>query len=157
MSSVPIARRTLIPSAGGSFSATLTSSVSRGARQLQTFYVNVPPGKKDLDVSFNAPNHAADDPVYYYLFSPADLTSPGPIHFLFRATAVDGTPTSGNPTGQASLIAPDPQPGMWEIDVMQGPHDRRDGALPGRHRGPRVQPAQARHRGRSPDVEVDDH
>ena len=120
-SSVPIARRTLIPSAGGSFSTTLSSSVSRGAGQLQTFYVNVPPGKKDLDVSFNAPNHAADDPVYYYLFSPADLSSPGPTHFLFRVTAVDSTPTSGNPTGNASLIAPDPQPGLWEIDVMQGP------------------------------------
>ena len=120
-SSVPIARRTLISSAGGSFSATLTSSVSRGAGQLQTFYVNVPPGKKDLDVSFNAPNHAADDQVYYYLFSPANLSSPGPGHFTFFVTAVDGTPTAGNPTGNASLIAPDPQPGLWEIDVMQGP------------------------------------
>ena len=120
-SSVPIARRTLIPSAGGSFSATLTSSVSRGAGQLQTFYVNVPPGKKDLDVSFNAPNHAADDQVYYYLFSPANLTFTGPRQLRFEATAVDGTPTSGNPTGNASLIAPDPQPGLWEIDVMQGP------------------------------------
>jgi len=65
VSSVPIARRTLIPSAGGSFSATLTSSVSRGAGQIQTFYVDVPPGENDLDVSFNAPDHAADDPVYY--------------------------------------------------------------------------------------------
>ena len=119
-SSVPIARRTLIPSAGGSFSATLTSSVSRGAGQIQTFYVNVPQGKRDLDVSFKAPNHAADDPVYYYLFSPANLTSPGPEHFKFPVTATDATPTSGNPTGNASLIAPDPQPGLWEIDVMQG-------------------------------------
>jgi hypothetical protein len=119
-SSVAIARRTLIPSAGGSFTATLTSSVSRGAGQLQTFYVNVPAGKKDLDVSFNAPQHATDDPVYYYLFSPADLSSPGPEHFRFPFTAVDGTPTSGNPTGNASLIAPDPQPGLWEIDVLQG-------------------------------------
>jgi hypothetical protein len=120
-SSVPIARRTLIPSAGGSFTATLTSSVSRGAGQLQTFFVNVPPGKKDLDVSFNAPQHAADDQVFYYLFSPANLSSPGPEIFHFFSTAVDGTPTSGNPTGNASLIAPDPQPGLWEIDVMQGP------------------------------------
>jgi hypothetical protein len=119
-SSVPIARRTLIPSAGGSFSATLTSSVSRGAGQIKTFYVNVPPGKRDLDVSFNAPAHAADDPVYYYLFSPADLESPGPGHFKFPVTAVDATPTPDNPTGNASLIAPDPQPGLWEIDVMQG-------------------------------------
>jgi hypothetical protein len=95
--------------------------VSRGAGQLQTFYVNVPAGKRDLDVSFNAPKHATDDPVYYYLFSPANLTSPGPQKFKFPVTAVDGTPTSGNPTGNASLIAPNPQAGMWEIDVMQGP------------------------------------
>jgi hypothetical protein len=120
VSSVPIARRTFIPSAGGSFGATLTSSVSRGPGQIQTFYVNVPPGQRDLDVSFSAPDHAADDAVYYYLFSPADLSSPGPGHFHFPVTAVDATPTSGNPTGNASLIAPDPQPGLWEIDVMQG-------------------------------------
>jgi len=119
-SSVPIARRTLIPSAGGSFSATLTSSVSRGAGQIQTFYVNVPAGENDLDVSFNAPDHAADDPVYYYLFSPANLASTGPESFQFPVTAVDATPTPDNPTGNASLIAPDPQPGLWEIDVMQG-------------------------------------
>jgi hypothetical protein len=119
-SSVPIARRTLIPSAGGSFGATLTSSVSRGPGQIKTFYVDVPNGKKDLDVSLFAPDHTADDPVYYYLFSPADLepavTEAGDID----VTAVDATPTSGNPTGNASLIAPDPQPGLWEIDVMQG-------------------------------------
>jgi hypothetical protein len=119
-SSVPIARRTLIPSGGGSFGATLTSSVSRGAGQLQTFYVNVPRGERNLDVSLHAPDHATDDPVYYYLLSPADLTSPGVTKGHLEVTAVDATPTSGNPTGNASLIAPDPQPGLWEIDVMQG-------------------------------------
>jgi hypothetical protein len=119
-SSVPIARRSLIPSAGGSFGATLTSSVSRGAGQIKTFYVSVPQGERDLDVSFNAPDHHADDPVYYYLFSPADLTFTGPVSGQVEVTAVDATPTSGNPTGHASLIAADPQPGLWEIDVMQG-------------------------------------
>jgi Subtilase family len=120
-SSVPIARRTLIPSAGGSFSTTLTSSVSRGVGQLKTFYVNVPKGKRDIDVSFNAPDHATDDPVYYYLFSPAVLASTLPTTGNIDVTSVDGTPTAGNPTGHASLIAADPQPGLWEIDVMQGP------------------------------------
>jgi hypothetical protein len=119
-SSVPIARRTLIPSRGGFFGATLTSSVSRGPGQIKTFYVDVPAGKHDLDVSLHAPDHATDDPVYYYLFSPADLqpaiTEAGNID----VTAVDTTPTPDNPTGNASLIAPDPQPGLWEIDVMQG-------------------------------------
>jgi hypothetical protein len=119
-SSVPIARRTLIPPAGGSFGATLTSSVSRGAGQIKTFYVDVPAGEKDLDVSFYAPDHAADDPVYYYLFSPADLEPAVTESGNIDVTAVDTTPTPGNPTGNASLIAPDPQPGLWEIDVMQG-------------------------------------
>jgi hypothetical protein len=119
-SSVPIARRTLIPSAGGSFDATLTSSVSRGAGQIKTFYVDVPPGENDLEVSFTAPDHATDDPVYYYLFSPSDLASTGPEQFRFVAHATDTTPTPNNPTGNASLITPDPEPGLWEIDVMQG-------------------------------------
>jgi hypothetical protein len=119
-SSVPIARRTLIPSAGGSFGATLTSSVSRGPGQVKTFYVDVPPGENDLDVTFSAPDYAADDPVYYYLFSPADLEPAVTESGNIDVTATDTTPTPDNPTGSASLIAPDPQPGLWEIDVMQG-------------------------------------
>jgi hypothetical protein len=119
-SSVPIARRTLIPPAGGSFSATLTSSVSRGPGQIKTFYVDVPQGESDLDVSFYAPDYAADDPVYYYLFSPADLEPSVTESGNIEVTATDTTPTPDNPTGNASLIAPDPQPGFWEIDVMQG-------------------------------------
>ncbi len=119
-SSVPIARRTLIPSRGGFFSATLTSSVSRGPGQIKTFYVDVPPGENDLDVSFYAPDHTADDPVYYYLFSPADLEPGVTESGNIDVTAVDTTPTPDNPTGTASLIAPDPQPGLWEVDVMQG-------------------------------------
>jgi hypothetical protein len=118
--SVPIARRTLIPSAGGAFTATLTSSVSRGPGQIKTFYVDVPPGENDLDVSFYAPDHSADDPVYYYLFSPADLEPAVTESGNVDVTATDTTPTPDNPTGNASLIAADPQPGLWEIDVMQG-------------------------------------
>jgi subtilase family protein len=119
-SSVPIARRTLIRSNGGFFRATLTSSVSRGAGQIKTFYVNVPAGVNDLDVSFYAPDHTADDPVYYYLFSPADLEPAVTESGNIDVTATDTTPTPDNPTGNASLIAADPQPGLWEIDVMQG-------------------------------------
>jgi hypothetical protein len=119
-SSVPIARRTLIPSRSGSFSATLTSSVSRGPGQIKTFYLDVPAGENDLDVSFNAPDHAADDQVHYYLLSPADLDPAVTESGNIDATAIDTTPTPDNPTGNASLIATDPQPGLWEIDVMQG-------------------------------------
>ncbi len=120
MTSVPIARRTLIPSGGGTFGATLTSSVSRGPGQIKTFYVRVPAGEKDLDVSLHAPDHATDDPVYYYLFSPSDLQPAVTESGNIDATATDVTPTPLNPTGNASLIAPHPQAGLWEIDVMQG-------------------------------------
>jgi hypothetical protein len=102
------------------FSATLTSSVSRGPGQIKTFYINVRPGQRDLDVTLRAPDHAADDPVHYYLLSPADLDPAVTESGNIDATAIDTTPTAGNPTGNASLIAPDPQPGLWEIDVMQG-------------------------------------
>jgi len=118
--SVPIARRTLIPSQGGTFRADLTSSVSRGPGQIKTFYVDVPAGENDLDVSFFAPDHATDDPVYYYLFSPADLAASPTSSRNVEVAATDTTPTPNNPTGNASLIAPDPQAGLWEIDVMQG-------------------------------------
>src|SRR5581483_3747394 len=119
-SSVPVARRTLIPSIGGFFSPTLTSSVSRGPGQIKTFYVDVPPGQHDLDVSLHVPDHTADDPVYYYLFSPADLQPEVTESGNIDVTAIDTTPTPANQTGNASLITPDPQPGLWEIDVMQG-------------------------------------
>jgi hypothetical protein len=82
--------------------------------------VDVPQGENDLDVSFSAPDHTADDPVYYYLFSPADLQPAVTESGNIAVTATDTTPTPDNPTGNASLIAPDPQPGLWEIDVMQG-------------------------------------
>jgi hypothetical protein len=118
-SSVPIARRTLIPSKSGAFSATLTSSVSRGPGQIKTFYLDVPAGENDLDVSLNAPDHAADDQVHYYLLSPADLDPAVTESGEVGVTATDTTPTPDNPTGNASLIATDPQPGLWEIDVMQ--------------------------------------
>ena len=118
--SVPVARRTLIPSEGGVFSTNLTSSVSRGPGQIRTFYVDVPAGKRDLDVSFFTPDHAANDPLYFYLFSPAELAVDATSTRDVKATATDTTPTTANPTGFTSLIAPDPQAGLWEIDVMQG-------------------------------------
>jgi hypothetical protein len=119
-SSVPIARRTLIPSSGGSFSATLTSSVSRGAGQMKTFFIDVPAGENDLDVSFISPDHNANDPVYFYLLSPADLQPSVTESGNIDLTATDTSPTAANPTGDTSLIAPDPEAGLWEIDVLQG-------------------------------------
>jgi hypothetical protein len=118
-SSLPVAVRTLIPSSGGSFTATLTSSVSRGTGQIKTFDVDVPKGEKDLDVYLHAPDHAANDPVYYYAFSPSGLVRPTQ-GFLAFPSAIDATPTPDGSTGDAVLIARNPAAGLWEIDVEQG-------------------------------------
>jgi hypothetical protein len=82
--------------------------------------VEVPAGKRDLDVSFLTPDHAANDPVYFYLFSPADLAPAITEAGNVEVSATDTSPTPANPTGRTSLIAADPQPGLWEIDIMQG-------------------------------------
>ena len=58
--------------------------------------------------------------MYYYLFSPADLDPSITESGNIDVSAVDATPTTLNPTGNASLIAANPQAGLWEIDVMQG-------------------------------------
>ena len=50
--SLPVNRRTLIPSAGGEFDTTITSTVGRQVGQISTFNINVPAGENDLDVSF---------------------------------------------------------------------------------------------------------
>ncbi len=82
--------------------------------------MDVPQGENDLDVSLNAPDHTADDPVYYYLFSPADL-EPSVTEWgtsMSQPSTPRRRPTTRPETPRC--IAPDPQPGLWEIDVMQG-------------------------------------
>ncbi|WP_163572596.1 S8 family serine peptidase [Fodinicola feengrottensis] len=53
--SLPVLRRTLIPTNGGSFKTTITSSVGRGVGQISTYNLDVPTGKNELDVTFSTP------------------------------------------------------------------------------------------------------
>jgi hypothetical protein len=43
--SLPVARRTLIPAAGGSFQTLITSSVGRSVGQVSTYNIDVPVGR----------------------------------------------------------------------------------------------------------------
>jgi hypothetical protein len=109
--SFPVARRTLIPSAGGTFQAMITSSVGRGVGQIATYDVSVPAGEKDIDVAFSTPDASADNNYTYWLISPSG-----------SVVAEDATPTttivgSTTPVALADLIALSPVPGTWEIDV----------------------------------------
>jgi hypothetical protein len=109
--SFPVARRTLIPSAGGTFRTTITSTVGRGVGQISTYNINVPSGEKDIDVSFAAPDASSDDNFTYWLINPSG-----------SVVAEDATPTTTaqgltSPVALADLIALNPVPGTWEIDV----------------------------------------
>jgi hypothetical protein len=109
--SLPITRRTLIPSSGGAFDTTITSTVGRGVGQISTYDVNVPPGKSDIDVSFTTPDASADNKLTYFLINPSGTV-----------VAEDATPTTTtqgltSPVADANLIGLDPAPGLWEIDV----------------------------------------
>jgi hypothetical protein len=103
--SLPVARRTLIPSAGGQFSTTITSTVGRGVGQISTFDLDVPAGKSSLDVSFHTPDASPDNKFTYFLIDPTGKV----------ATRV-GTPTATG-SGDVTLSAPTPAAGRWEIDV----------------------------------------
>jgi hypothetical protein len=109
--SLPIDRRTLIPSSGGEFDTTIIGTVGRQVGQISTFNINVPAGENDLDVSFSTPDASADNPMTLWLISPAGTV-----------VAEDATPTTTNaagspPVANANLIAPSPVAGTWEIDV----------------------------------------
>jgi len=110
--SYAINRRTLIPSAGGAFNTTITSTVGRGVGQISTYNISVPSGEKDIDVTFSTPDASTDNPITYWLLNPSG-----------QVVAEDETPTATNvpaaspAVALASLIAADPVAGTWEIDV----------------------------------------
>ncbi|MFI9383911.1 S8 family serine peptidase [Kutzneria sp. NPDC052558] len=112
--SLPVARRTLVPSAGGSFTTDITSTVGREVGQISTLNLDVPAGKKDLAVTLHATDASADNGISYYLIDPDG-----------KVVTTDATPAttvqgigSDKPVGDAALVTANPKPGRWEIDVM---------------------------------------
>jgi Peptidase inhibitor I9 len=111
--SLPVSRRTLIPSTGGKFNTVITGTVGRGLGQISTFNINVPAGENNMTVKFNTPDASADNGMTFYLLNPSQQT-----------VAEDTTPTrtlqgigSTTPTAAAALVVPTPVAGVWEIDV----------------------------------------
>lgn len=111
--SLAVARRTLIPAAGGSFDTVITSTVGRGVGQISTFNVDVPAGQKEIDVDFKAPDANPDNRLTYYLINPAG-------NVVDQVSTPSDTPGFG-PSAKgttATLTYPKPTAGRWEIDVM---------------------------------------
>lgn len=107
--SLPIARRTLIPSAGGTFATTITSSVGRGVGQISTYNLDVPQGKPALSVNFTTPDASADNKFTFFLIDPT-----GTVAARASAPTTDG---AGNPVVDSTLTVANPMAGRWEIDV----------------------------------------
>ena len=115
VTSVPIARRTVIPSSGGSFQTLITSTVGRnqgGAKvgQGNAYKITVPSGASQLTASFSTADTSANNVITYYLISPDGTVA-----------ATGSTPdATGASPGTITLTTDDPASGTWEIDVVLG-------------------------------------
>jgi hypothetical protein len=109
--SVPIARRTLIPSAGGTFQTLITSTVGRSVGQVSTYDIDVPAGVAQLTVTFQTADVSPDNKIGYFLVNPSGAVA---------ATASTPNTAAGQPPGTATLTVSGPVVGTWEIDVLLG-------------------------------------
>ncbi len=113
VTSVPVARRTLIPSGGGSFQTLITSTVGRrqggSVGQLETYKIDVPAGLSQLTATFQTADTSTNNLINYYLVAPNGTLS-GKV----------STPNTLATPGTATLTATAPAAGLWEIDVELG-------------------------------------
>ncbi len=107
--SVPIARRTLIPSDGGSFQTLIIGTSARSVGQIDTYEISVPAGRPDLDVSLHATDASTDNPFSYFLVDPSGTVV---------ATASTPQTVSSQAAGDAELSTANPAAGLWQIDVV---------------------------------------
>ncbi|HET9897391.1 MAG TPA: S8 family serine peptidase [Streptosporangiaceae bacterium] len=107
--SVPIARRTLIPSGGGSFQTLVIGTSARSVGQINTYEINVPAGQPDLDVTFHTADASPDNIFNYFLVNPSGTVV---------ATASTPQTVNGQASGDAELSTPSPVAGLWQIDVV---------------------------------------
>jgi hypothetical protein len=107
VTSLPVARRTFIPSTGGEFTTQIIGTVGRGTGQVSTFNINVPAGQSSLDVAFSTPDGSSDNKFRYYLVNPA-----GKVAVTTNAPATNAT------SNTASLHVAAPAAGVWEVDVI---------------------------------------
>jgi hypothetical protein len=114
VTSVPIARRTLIAGPGTKFSTTLGSSVARGFGPLKTWQITVPTGEKDLRVTFKTKDTSPDNLIDYF------LVDPNGIDGWYDRTA-DTTPQGvelKRQAGTASIVVAQPSAGLWTVQTM---------------------------------------
>jgi hypothetical protein len=100
--SLPVARRVFIPAQGGPFQTLITSTVGRDVGQINSYEIDVPAGRKYLDVTLRAADASRDNRFTFFLVNPSGKVV---------ATATATTPKA------AGLYDLQPVPGPWQIDV----------------------------------------
>ena len=100
--SLPVARRTEIPAAGGPFQADIVGTVGRGTGQISTFVFPVSSGRGDLTVNLSTADVSPDNGFTAYLVRPSDGLLQTSAAFV---------------NGAATLQVANPGPGLWEIDI----------------------------------------
>jgi hypothetical protein len=106
--SLPVARRTLIPANGGQIRTLITSTVGRAIGQLDTYEINVPAGRTSLTANFHTADASADNKYTFFLINPSGAV-----------VSTDTTPkiVNGEPVATASVTTADPVAGTWQVDV----------------------------------------
>ncbi|HEY2579328.1 MAG TPA: S8 family serine peptidase [Streptosporangiaceae bacterium] len=107
--SLPVARRVFIPSHGGPFRTVITSSVGRDVGQINTFGINVPAGRRDLNVKLHTADASRDNTFTFILVNPSGTVA---------ATATTPKKGNGKSAATADLYTLHPVPGSWQIDVV---------------------------------------
>jgi hypothetical protein len=111
--SIPIARRTVVPVKGG-FSFTLGSSVARDFGPLQSREIDVPAGENDLRVTFATPDTSANNIIDYFLIEPNGFDG---YYDRTASTTPEGVGSS-TPNGHAAIVVANPPPGKWIVQAM---------------------------------------
>jgi Subtilase family/Peptidase inhibitor I9 len=111
--SIPIARRTVVPVKGG-FSFTLGSSVARGFGPLQSREIDVPAGENDLRVTFSTPDTSPNNIIDYFLVEPNGLDG----YYDRTASTTPQGVGSSTPNGHAAIVVANPPPGKWIVQAM---------------------------------------
>ncbi|MGH3493408.1 MAG: S8 family serine peptidase, partial [Sciscionella sp.] len=108
--SVPLSRRSLIGSHGGTFTTSITSSVGRSVGQISTYQVDVPGNRQYLQVKFHTTDASPNNTYTFDLVDPSGTVA---------ATATSpATNASGKNVGKASLYVNHPVAGQWTIEVQ---------------------------------------
>ena len=114
--SVPVLARTVIPSTGGSFKATMGTTVGRNQGSPNSlFFIDVPSGQSQMSVSLKTADFNPDNSYTYELYNPSGQEV---VADATPSTTVTPPNIGAGPSGLANLSVANPAAGRWLIVVQ---------------------------------------